>query len=312
MVFCWFWESGCVLYETNSIAAWVQAFASVGAIVWASRNASKQGKEAFNNAISIENRRARQDKADIMLSLSSTMDAIPEKIEHVANAFSDQEARDSITNGKYIFNNDALITAHQMLRAHQGTVFMDEQFMHAYLAGLSSTHSFLIATEQFHQRLMSKPLIDGDHIHQTSREIEALEFKIYGMTQALKVRSARSDMRKRYIEFIQEHQLDSPRVLPWRDEKESLPTPEELQELQNVLQPIPREQLERIQAKMRNQSQQAQKSPPPSPSPSAEQHAESTNRDLNSPLEPSGQSNPGNPAQHQSADPLAKPQQKTE
>lgn len=49
MVFCWFWENGCLLYDTSALAAWVQAIGSIGAIYGALRIAQKQIRTAEIN-----------------------------------------------------------------------------------------------------------------------------------------------------------------------------------------------------------------------------------------------------------------------
>lgn len=45
MNFCWVWENGCTIYDTTSIAAWIQALGSIGAIIGAFFVAHKQGEK---------------------------------------------------------------------------------------------------------------------------------------------------------------------------------------------------------------------------------------------------------------------------
>lgn len=50
LVFCLFWENGCVLYDTSSIAAWVQAIGAILAIWGAFKISERQHEKSLKAA----------------------------------------------------------------------------------------------------------------------------------------------------------------------------------------------------------------------------------------------------------------------
>jgi hypothetical protein len=75
LINCYLWEQGCQI-DWSNLAAWVQAFASVGAIWWAGKFASNQAAMQYKNTLRLKSIEDRQRAIGILTTIKALIEAV--------------------------------------------------------------------------------------------------------------------------------------------------------------------------------------------------------------------------------------------
>lgn len=96
MINCFIWEKGCQT-DWSSLAAWIQAFASVGAIWWAGKFASSQATKQYENSLQLIRVEDRQRAIAILTTIKTLIAAVASSGDELRSRLeSDPNDKDAI------------------------------------------------------------------------------------------------------------------------------------------------------------------------------------------------------------------------